>query len=375
MEGWLSTHSSQLSNGNSCAVLQYNILANGRHAALSNWDIEQCTLVELEHWTSALEKTMRDLQKKDLMWQNVAFTCPTITNFYCALWASLSNTGKTVGGPAKCGTLSLEKNTWCAITNNVFPGSSASRALPKTKGALTRLKPKRWNLGFEDTQGSLALPIPISVNVCIKLTSRSEICTTPILILNLVINGINPSGSPARIMQALLQAYLSAEDLHYHGVIFNIGMIQKCQSCQSGIWGGNESAISASKGSIKIIKPTPVAYTVDNFFAGIFVADLDEILKGATLWMLVCGHMVHRTESLKSFTTCVKRYDIANTFAFGAEGLHICLTTFIAAYVECILVEGFLVQEVMTSLLAGAICIDDKASIIMLTYTFFDENQ
>ncbi|KAG2109001.1 uncharacterized protein F5147DRAFT_773337 [Suillus discolor] len=162
------------------------------------------------------------------------------------------------------------------------------------------------------------------------------------------------------------------------------------------------------KGRIKIAKPTPVAYMVDNFFAGIFVAGLDEILKGATLWMLVCGHMVHETESFKSFTTCVKHYDIANAFAFGAEGLHVCLTMpFIAAYVERILVEGFLVQEVMTSLLAvcprltmhasiihihvmnalrrrlptiveynkGVMHIDDKASIIVSTYTFFDKNQ
>lgn len=154
-------------------------------------------------------------------------------------------------------------------------------------------------------------------------------------------------------MQALLQAYLSAKDLHYHEVIFDFGTTQKCEThersmqklvaelgrmefdrvevfilthsetTRGDIWGGYESAISVRKGSIKIAKPTPVAYTVDDvswhlllivcihsrqFFAGIFVAGLDEILKGATLWMLVCGHTVRKTESFKSFTTCVKQW-------------------------------------------------------------------
>lgn len=43
------------------------------------------------------------------------------------------------------------------------------------------------------------------------------------------------------------------------------------------------------------------------FFDGIFVVGLEEILKGATLWMLVCGHMVRETESFKGFTASVKR--------------------------------------------------------------------
>ncbi|KAG1777877.1 hypothetical protein EV702DRAFT_1044911 [Suillus placidus] len=38
-----------------------------------------------------------------------------------------------------------------------------------------------------------------------------------------------------------------------------------------------------------IAKPAPVAYTVDDFFAGIFVAGLEEMLKGATLWMMGGG--------------------------------------------------------------------------------------
>lgn len=88
--------------------------------------------------------------------------------------------------------------------------------------------------------------------------------------------------------------------------------------------------------------------------------------------------------------------------------MHVCLTTpFVAAYVERVLVEGFLVQEVITSLLAvcprlamhasiihvrvtnalrrrpptiaeynkGSLHMNDKSSIIVSTYTFFDENQ
>ncbi|KAG2739895.1 hypothetical protein P692DRAFT_20851448 [Suillus brevipes Sb2] len=416
------------------------------------------------------------------------------------------SSGKTVGGPAKRGTLPLKKvtrrGTVAKCVFNVFTGV-ISRAL-STRRDLMRLKPQRWNLwcvfcrdgaevlyecsscprvvcercislpkesqkivtrsdivfmcpecheirnkrgaqgvlkpyfGFEDAKGSPALEVPTIVNAHVELTSRSEICTAPILIINFVLNGVDPSGSPARMMQALLQSYIPTEDLHYHEVFFDFGTNEKfrkheksmaklvnevgrtefdrvevfvlthSETTRGDIWGGHESAVSVGKGKIKVAKPTPVAYTVDDFFAGIFVAGLEEILKGATLWMLVCGHMVRETESFKSFTASVKRYDIENAFAFGAEGLHVCLTTpFIAAYVERVLVEGFLVQDVMTSLLVvcprlamhasiihvratnaprrrppnvteynkGELYIDDKSSIIMSTYTFFDENQ
>ncbi|KAG1750612.1 uncharacterized protein EDB91DRAFT_1078622 [Suillus paluster] len=208
-------------------------------------------------------------------------------------------------------------------------------------------------IGFEDAQGGPALEIPAIVNAHIELTSRSEICTAPILILNFVLNGINPSGSPARVMQALLQPYIPAKDLHYHEIIFDFGTDEKFKRHEK-----------------------LMGKLVNEFFAGIFVSGLEEILKGATLWMLVFGHMVHKTESFKRFTSCVKHHDIENAFAFGAEGLHVCLTTpFIAAYVERVLIEGFLVQEVMPSLLVGKLHIDDKSSTTVSTYTFFDENQ
>ncbi|KAG1761107.1 hypothetical protein EDD22DRAFT_954347 [Suillus occidentalis] len=363
------------------------------------------------------------------------------------------SSGKTVGGPAKRSTLPLKKATQrSTVTKYVFnkltgelqkivarsdvvfmcPGCHEIR---NKCGAQGVSKPY---FGFEDTKGSPALEVPTIVNAHVKLTSRSEICTAPILIINFILNGVDPSRSPARMMQALLQSYIPTEDLHYHEVLFDFGTDKKCrkheksmvklmnevgrtefdhvevfvlmhsETTRGDIWGGHESAVSVGKGKIKVAKPMPVAYTVDDFFAGIFVAGLEEILKGTTLWMLVCGHMVRETESFRSFTASIKRYDIKNAFAFSTEGLHVCLTTpFIAAYVEHVLVEGFLVQEVMTSLLVvcpqlamhtsiihvratntprrrppnvieynkGELYIDDRSSIIVSTYTFFDENQ
>lgn len=75
--------------------------------------------------------------------------------------------------------------------------------------------------------GSPVLEVPTIVNARVELTSRSEICTAPILIINFVLNGIDPSGSPARMMQALLQSYIPTKGLHYHEVLFDFGTDEK----------------------------------------------------------------------------------------------------------------------------------------------------
>jgi hypothetical protein len=51
--------------------------------------------------------------------------------------------GKTVGGPAKRGTLPLKKNTRRVAAKRVFNGPTSSTRIRKD---LTRLKPQRWNL-------------------------------------------------------------------------------------------------------------------------------------------------------------------------------------------------------------------------------------
>jgi hypothetical protein len=96
------------------------------------------------------------------------------------------------------------------------------------------------------------------------------------------------------MMQALLLPYISAKDLHYHEIIFDIGTDEKfkrheksmeklvnevgrtefdrvevfvlthSETIRGDIWGGHESAVTVGKGKIKVAKPTPVAYTVDD---------------------------------------------------------------------------------------------------------------
>lgn len=96
------------------------------------------------------------------------------------------------------------------------------------------------------------------------------------------------------MMQALLSSYISAKDLHYHEIIFDIGMDEKfrrheksmeklvkemgrtefdrievfvlthSETTRGDIWGGHESVVSVGRGKIKVAKATPVAYTVDD---------------------------------------------------------------------------------------------------------------
>ncbi|KAG0696171.1 hypothetical protein DFH29DRAFT_879561 [Suillus ampliporus] len=246
---------------------------------------------------------------------------------------------KTVGGTAKHGCQEVRDK--CAVNSTTTP-----------------------YFGFEDRKGNPVLEKPASLNTHIELTSWFKTCSAPILILNFILKGIDPFGSPARIMQALLQPYITTEALHYHKIGRHVKSMEKLvdelgrckfdhveifvhshsETTRGDIWGGSESVVSVGNGKIKVEKPVPIAYIVDNFFAGVFVAGLEEILKGATLWMLVCGHM--------------------HAFAFGAEGFHCLTAPFITAYVKHVLVEGFLVQEVILSLLAVCPWLTRHTSVI-----------
>jgi hypothetical protein len=96
------------------------------------------------------------------------------------------------------------------------------------------------------------------------------------------------------MMQALLLPYIPAKDLHYHEIIFDFGTDEKfktheksmkrlvnevgrtefdrievfvlthSETTRGDIWGGHESAVTVGRGKIKVAKPTPVAYTVDD---------------------------------------------------------------------------------------------------------------
>jgi hypothetical protein len=63
-------------------------------------------------------------------------------------------------------------------------------------------------------------------------------------------------------------------------------------------------------------------------------------------------------------------YKVEHAFAFGAELFHACLTTtLVTTYVDCILIEGFEVQEVMQDLLLACPRLAKHSSIIHLHVT------
>ncbi|KAG1853996.1 hypothetical protein F4604DRAFT_1686187 [Suillus subluteus] len=232
----------------------------------------------------------------------------------------------------------------------------------KIRGKRSRNDGIRAYFGFEDIKGNPILGAPVTIHGHSEMTSRSQICSDPILILHFVLQTVDPLGSPAGVMREILRPYKPSDKLQYHEIMFDIGTMEKIEkhrlsmaklTTRGDIWGGFEDAEPVGRGRKKVIKQgEPIAYSIDDFFAALFVGGIEEYLKGATLWMLVCGHMVRELDALNVYKACVKHYQIEHAFAFGAELFHACLTTsFIVAYVDRVLVEGLEVQDVIQDLL------------------------
>ncbi|KAG1769684.1 hypothetical protein EV702DRAFT_1202713 [Suillus placidus] len=252
--------------------------------------------------------------------------------------------------------------------------------------------------GFEDCGGTPVLAVPATIHGHIEMASRSQISSNPILVLHFVLTTLDPVGSPAAMMQHKLRPYRPKDSLQFHEIIFDIGTDEKAdrhaesmktlvdrlklleyervevfiythsETVRGDIWGGFAADEFAGRGKHRItISGDPVAYTVDDFFAGLFVGGIEDYVRGATLWMLICGHTVRMPNSFKMLKTCVKQYEVEHVFAFDATLFHACLTiSLVIVYVRRVLVEGFEVQEVMHDLLQACPRLAMHSSIIHL---------
>ncbi|KAG1899338.1 uncharacterized protein F5891DRAFT_1189777 [Suillus fuscotomentosus] len=158
-------------------------------------------------------------------------------------------------------------------------------------------------------------------------------------------------------MQHKLQPYRPKDSLQFHKIIFNIETDEKAEHHAESmeilmgrlklqeyehieifiythseiewgdIWGGFEDDEFVGRRRTKVaIQGEPVIYAIDVFFAGLFVGGIEEYVRGATLWVLICGHMVRQPNSFKLLQTCVKKYEVEHVFAFDAVLFHVCLT-------------------------------------------------
>jgi hypothetical protein len=139
------------------------------------------------------------------------------------------------------------------------------------------------------------LTVPATINGHIEVTSRSQVCSDPVLILHFVLKGLPPSGSPAPIMREALRPYGPNGSIRYHEIIFDFGTDEKhdrhfesmtelvnefkhlhyervevfiythSETVRGDIWGGFENDTSVGRGRNKIITPgEPAAYSVDD---------------------------------------------------------------------------------------------------------------
>ncbi|KAG2047508.1 hypothetical protein BDR06DRAFT_976687 [Suillus hirtellus] len=298
---------------------------------------------------------------------------------------------KMMGGPVKCSTL-LQLKKLASHAGMEVIKTVQSKALPSSGKVM--LRPLLHNIvsgsnimrpyyGFEDHDGTLVLTVPATIHGHIKMPSQSQISSNPILVLHFILTSLDPLRSPVAIMQHKLWPYRPKNPLQFHKIIFNIGTDEKAKrhiksmeilighlklqeykhiktfiythsEIERGyIWGGFEDDKFVGRRRTKVtIQGKPVTYAIDVFFAGLFFGGIEEYVRGTTLWVLICGHMVRQPDSFKLLQTCVKKYEVEHVFAFDAVLFHMCLTIpFIIIYVCHVLIEGFEIQEVMLNLL------------------------
>ncbi|KAG2360063.1 hypothetical protein BDR07DRAFT_1413530 [Suillus spraguei] len=295
--------------------------------------------------------------------------------------------------------------------------------------------------GFERADGTPLMPVPAKIIGHSEMTSRSQLCNNPILVLHFVLDSLaDPCSSPTLAMYNILKMYRTCDSLQYHEIVFDFGTEEKslkyAQSMEElvekikmlsyerveilisthsetergDIWGGFEDGESMRRRRHTIpIRGEPVAYSVPDFFAGLFVGGIEDYARGSTMWMFICGHTVRKLDAFRDLKACVKYYEVEHTFAFDADLFHACLTSsFVTAYVERVLIEGLEVQDTIHDLLAvcprlgmhasithlhirnafrrrlptiaeynrGQICIcDSRVSMTVTTYTFFHDNK
>ncbi|KAG1739679.1 hypothetical protein EDB19DRAFT_1828687 [Suillus lakei] len=228
--------------------------------------------------------------------------------------------------------------------------------------------------GFKTANNVLVLNVPTTICAPMEVSSWSQICSGPLLILHFILKTLEHFGSCGRVMRNVLQPFMPEDNLQYHEVIFDIGMPEEAikhawlmktlvkqvkhleHTVCGDMWGGFEGEESGRRKRTNVsVQDKPIAYTIDDFFTGLFVSGIEDYVKGANLWMLACGHMLREVKAFNPFKACVRYYEFEHAFAFGAEKFHTCLTaSFITAYVERVLVEGFELQEVIRDLLAAS---------------------
>ncbi|KAG1873421.1 hypothetical protein C8R48DRAFT_769860 [Suillus tomentosus] len=247
--------------------------------------------------------------------------------------------------------------------------------------------------GFEGTNCLPILTVPAIISSHIESTSRSQVCSDPILILHFILKTLEPFASCARVMRDVIQPFTPEVNMEYHEIVFDIGTSDKVlkharsmkklvdrfkqnqygrvevfvfthsETSRGDIWGGFEDEQRGRRQAS--VQSEPVSYTVSDFFSGLFAGGIEQYVKGSTLWVLACGHTLRDLKAFNLFKACVTHYEVEHAFAFSAEKFHACLTSaFITAYAERVLIEGFEVHEVIQDLLSVSPRLGAHTSIV-----------
>ncbi|KAG2097396.1 hypothetical protein BD769DRAFT_1394510 [Suillus cothurnatus] len=248
---------------------------------------------------------------------------------------------KTTGGPAKCGVLGNSAKTQVtglhigiqllAVKNAKLHASKSSApklsvSIPKLPVTELTLKPLTHNeycffcwdggnmydcflcphTGFEHADGTPLLNVPTEIIGHTEMTSHSQLCSNPILMLHFILDSLaDPCGSPALAIYNILKLYQSEDKLQYHKIVFDIGTLEK---------------------ALKHAKTCPgdlITYSVKDFFVGLFVGGIENYARGSTMWMFICGHTIWKLNAFKDLKACIKYIITAYVKRVLIEGLEV----------------------------------------------------
>ncbi|KAI5983213.1 hypothetical protein EDD15DRAFT_2376780 [Pisolithus albus] len=210
------------------------------------------------------------------------------------------------------------------------------------------------NKGFMRVAGGASDPVfPEGVyveGVC-ERALNSQVCAEPVIVLHFVCSGLSPLGSPAKLLEVVLEEYHADGTLQCEQIVFDFGTQKKFVR-----WSATANKLAKSLISSPFTRKvlfisthsdiergdlfagqgddgTDQAMEVTTFMTHLFTGGLEDVVFNATLFLLTCGPMVWITESFMAMKDAVKFLKPEFVVAFDASNfISTVLKTFLLNY-------------------------------------------
>ncbi|KAI6006968.1 hypothetical protein EDD15DRAFT_2358037 [Pisolithus albus] len=250
-----------------------------------------------------------------------------------------------------------------------FLSTGGVSTLPGEREVKCKLSPYHAFMRNVDGECIRVLDAPTTlVGVC-ERASKAQVCAESILILHLTCVGMEVCGSLPKLVHTTLEEYHTADSLTYEEVTFDFGTERKLDHWTKRVE-VLRARLEGRKFGRKIIfvtvhsevsrgdlfagkdKDGDVAMMVEDFMDYLFIPPLNEVVRGSTLFMLTCGHVVRFEESYSAMKKSITRLQPEYTILFTAPELIVAATKlFAVAYSIQVLIHGHSFLDIFHDLL------------------------